>query len=133
MYLWFTGLPEIKKGRERKIQVKKLSEKNIERFLTNKMKEMGGASYKFISPGNAGMPDRLIITKTGGVFLVELKTEKGRLSKIQKAQIKKLRDKGVKVFITYGFNEVEDFLKEVERYDRARSTQISKTLCKRDD
>ena len=36
-------------------------EKDIEEKLRNKVKKLGGKAYKFVSPGNAGVPDRLVI------------------------------------------------------------------------
>lgn len=55
------------------------------------------------------MPDRIVILP-GRVYFVELKTEKGRLSPIQKRQIKKLSDLGQKVFVLYGMEDVRKFI-----------------------
>ena len=56
-----------------------MKESYIESYLVRKVKEHGGLCYKFVSPGNPGVPDRLIITPTGKTIFVELKTEVGRL------------------------------------------------------
>ena len=87
-----------------------MSEKKIERYLTNEVKKLGGISYKFISPGNAGVPDRILIMPGGHVHFVELKTETGRLSKIQEAQHKKLFELGVIPWTLYGESDVKRFL-----------------------
>ena len=60
-----------------------MRESSIESYLVRKVKEHGGLCYKFVSPGNPGVPDRIIITPTGKTVYVELKTEIGRLAKVQ--------------------------------------------------
>lgn len=85
-------------------------EKDIERLLVRRVKEMGGKAYKFVSPGNAGVPDRIVILPTGHVIFIELKTDTGSLTKLQKIQIKKLLKLNQQVFILYGKSEVERFL-----------------------
>ena len=63
-----------------------MRESSIESYLVRKVKERGGLCYKFVSPGNPGVPDRIIITPAGETIYVELKTETGRLARIQKWQ-----------------------------------------------
>lgn len=36
-------------------------ETDIEYKLRDKVKALGGRAYKFVSPGNAGVPDRLVV------------------------------------------------------------------------
>ena len=48
-----------------------MKESYIESYLVRKVKEHGGLCYKFVSPGNPGVPDRLIITPTGKTIFVE--------------------------------------------------------------
>ena len=48
-------------------------EKQIEDHLRNKVKKLGGRAYKFVSPGNSGIPDRLVILPGGKVGFAELK------------------------------------------------------------
>lgn len=90
-----------------------MKESQIERALARGVKERGGLCYKFISPGNPGVPDRLVITKAGRVIFVELKTEAGRLAKIQKWQRTQLEKRGMEVRVLYGLEAVKDFLREV--------------------
>ena len=54
-------------------------EKEIERRMVQMVKQRGGLCYKFVSPSNPGVPDRIIITPDGKIIFVELKTEIGRL------------------------------------------------------
>lgn len=90
-----------------------MKESQIEKFLVRKIKKGEGLCFKFISPGNPGVPDRIVITPTGKTIYVELKTETGRLTKIQKLQIEQIREKGADVRVLYGIDGVKAFLREV--------------------
>lgn len=90
-----------------------MRESAIEKSLEKKVKEAGGISFKFISPNNPGVPDRIVIAPTGRVVFVELKTEVGRLANIQKWQIERMRRLGCDVRILRGPGEVQAFVKEV--------------------
>lgn len=89
-------------------------EKDIEKILVNEVKKLGGRAYKWVSPGNDGVPDRIVILPGIRPVFVELKTEKGQLSALQKAQIKRLREMGQDVKILYGESQVRDFLEDCE-------------------
>ena len=76
-------------------------ERDIEAWLRRRIEDMGGLFLKFTSPGNAGVPDRLVVLKRGVVF-VELKAENGVL--------KKLRQHAVVVF---GMDGAKEFLSDL--------------------
>ena len=61
-----------------------MRENYIEAWIRKQIEELGGKFYKWTSPGNDGVPDRIAILPGGKIFFVELKTENGRLSEIQK-------------------------------------------------
>lgn len=90
-----------------------MKESAIEAKLVRKVRELGGLCYKFVSPGNPGVPDRLIILPEGRVVFAELKTEIGRLASIQKWQLEELRKRGADVRVLKGLDQVMDFLQEV--------------------
>ena len=48
-------------------------EKEIEKILVTEVKKLGGKAYKFVSPGNSGVPDRIVIfpKKPPGVCGIE--------------------------------------------------------------
>lgn len=63
---------------------------------------LGGHTIK-LAPMQAGIPDRLVLMPGGKIFLVELKTENGELSTIQKHWHAKLKaDQGIRVHVLYG-------------------------------
>lgn len=87
-------------------------EKDIEKILVNEVKKLGGRAYKWVSPGNDGVPDRIAILPGLRPVFVELKTEKGRLSAIQRVQIERLKKMKQDVSVLYGEPQVRDFLEE---------------------
>ena len=91
-------------------------EKDIERRMVQEVKKRGGLCYKFVSPGNPGVPDRLIITPEGRVVFVELKTETGRLSKIQGWQKSEMLKRKADVRVLKGWDAVKAFIEEVLPY-----------------
>lgn len=88
-------------------------EREIEKKLVDGVRKLGGRAYKFVSPGNDGVPDRIVVLPGISPVFVELKTETGRLSSLQNVQIKKLKDLGQDVRILYGLEDVKRFLEEM--------------------
>ncbi len=92
-----------------------MREQEIEQKLRQAVKEMGGRAYKFISPGNVGVPDRIVIMPGGRIYFVELKTASGRLTPIQQSQLVYLKNLGQDVRVLYGLSDVESFIDELAR------------------
>lgn len=90
-----------------------MREKDIEQKLRQAIKEMGGRAYKFVSPGNIGVPDRMVCLPGGRLIFVELKTESGRLTPVQQAQIGYLKNLGQDVRVLYGLADVERFIADL--------------------
>ena len=61
----------------------KLKEVDVERHLVRLVEKVGGKAYKFVSPGRAGVADRLVVLPGGRVWFVELKVAGGRMSALQ--------------------------------------------------
>jgi hypothetical protein len=59
-------------------------EKDIERYLVKTVEALGGMAFKFNSLSNRGVSDRLVCLPGGVVWFIELKSETGRLSALQK-------------------------------------------------
>lgn len=88
-------------------------EKQIERRLVEGVRKLGGLCYKFVSPGHPGVPDRIVITPKGSVIFVELKTDTGRLSKLQRYTIGEMQKHGADVRVVWGLESVMELLREV--------------------
>jgi len=86
-------------------------EKEIEKIFKDEMKRLGGRAYKWVSPGNDGVPDRIAIFPGQCPIFVELKTETGKLSVLQKVQIRELQRLGQRVSVVYGLAGIAEFFK----------------------
>lgn len=87
-----------------------MTEKEIERILVTGVRDLGGRAYKWVSPGNAGVPDRIVIFPGQAPIFVELKTESGKLTRLQEVQIRRLQDLQQRVQVLHGEKEVRMFL-----------------------
>lgn len=92
-----------------------MREKDIEKILVTEVKKLGGRAYKWVSPGNDGVPDRIIILPDLSPIFVELKTEHGKLSALQRVQIERLRELGQCAEVLYGLQEVKVFLEACKK------------------
>lgn len=75
-----------------------MREKAIEAYLRGEVKKLGGKAYKFVSPGNAGVPDRLVLLPEGITVFVELKAPGKKSTKLQLKKQKELTGLGHVVF-----------------------------------
>ena len=85
----------------------------MERKLAKTVKAMGGIAPKFVSPGLAGMPDRLVLLPGGKCGFVEVKRlgEKPRpLQEIRHGMLKWL---GFKVYVLGCAGQIEEVLHEI--------------------
>lgn len=94
-----------------------MREKEIEKILVLEVKKLGGRAYKWVSPGNDGVPDRIVIFPGRPPVFVELKTDTGRLTALQKVQIDRLRSLGQDARVVRGAAGVKAFLEELKGGD----------------
>lgn len=87
-------------------------EKDIEKLFRDEIKKAGGKAYKFTSPENDGVPDRIVMLPDGRIVFVELKTDTGKLSKLQELQCRQIAELGQTVRVLHGLAEVRDFFLE---------------------
>lgn len=87
-------------------------EKDIEKLFRDEIKKAGGKAYKFTSPGNDGVPDRIVMLPGGRIVFVELKTDTGKLSRLQELQCRQIAELGQTVRVLHGLAEVRNFFLE---------------------
>ena len=90
-----------------------LKESEVEKILVDQVKRLGGRAYKWVSPGNDGVPDRIVILPEQPAMFVELKTDIGRLSSLQKVQIGRLQELGQPVYVVYGVTGLVQFFRDI--------------------
>jgi len=88
-------------------------ERNIESYLRNSVKKIGGVAYKWVSPGNSGVPDRIVIAPGGRLAFVELKAPGRKPTALQLVQHDKLRALGWDVRVIDSREGVDDLIKEL--------------------
>lgn len=94
--------------------MEKVKESEIEKILTDTVKKLGGRAYKWVSPGNAGVPDRIVILPgLPAPAFVELKTDTGTLTALQTAQINRMRGLGQKVWVVKGITGLVRFFGDI--------------------
>ncbi len=90
-----------------------MRERDIEQRLVREVRKMGGEAFKWVSPGNDGVPDRIVMLP-GLIVFVELKADRGRLSTVQKVQIRRIQKLGQDVEVVQGMDELEEFLERMK-------------------
>ncbi|RQN12512.1 VRR-NUC domain-containing protein [Clostridium butyricum] len=90
-----------------------MRESKIEKSLKDRVQDMGGIALKFVSPGMAGVPDRIVLIPNGKVVFVELKAQGKKLRPIQLKRKSQLEYLGFKVYLIDSLQGVDSFVKEV--------------------
>ena len=87
-----------------------MRERDIEKYLTKQVKDIGGRAYKFQSPGNAGVPDRLVLLPGGRTIFVEMKAPGKKPTTLQLSQIRKIKNLGHTAIVIDSKEGVDKFI-----------------------
>lgn len=90
-----------------------MCEKQIEEYLRKCVKAIGGKAYKFVSPGNDGVPDRLVCLPNGRVIFAELKAPGEKPRPLQAKRMAELRAMQQIVVVLGSKEEVDKFIKHI--------------------
>lgn len=90
-----------------------MTEKNIEQALRKAVRDSGGIALKFVSPGFAGVPDRLLLMPGGRTAFVEVKAPGEKPRALQLSRHKLLRRLGFKVYILDSKEAIPKIIEEV--------------------
>jgi len=85
-------------------------ETQLEAKFRGAVKKIGGQAMKFTSPGNAGVPDRLILLPGGSICFAELKRPGEKLRPLQAHVIKHLQSLGFQVYVIDSEQGIQDFI-----------------------
>ena len=91
-------------------------ESTIENYLVRQVERLGGMCFKWVSPGNAGVPDRIVLIDRQVCF-VELKAPGKKPRPLQDYVLGKLSDAGYQTCVIDSKEEVDDLL-DLMTYDR---------------
>lgn len=89
-------------------------EKTVEKELCDRIKnELGGWALKFISPGQNGVPDRIVLLPGGRVVFVETKAPGKKLRRLQDYVCGLITRLGFTVLRIDTKEKVDEFVREV--------------------
>lgn len=91
-----------------------MREKQVEQRLVQAVKQRGGICPKFVSPGFAGMPDRLILLPGGRFAFAELKAPGEKPRQLQKSRHRLLMRLGFPVFVIDALEQIETALDSLD-------------------
>lgn len=100
-------------------------ENEIEEKLRNKVKSLGGRAYKFVSPGNSGIPDRLVVLPGGKIGFAEIKRPGGKTRKSQDRQIAFLKSLDCYTMIIDSEEDIPIFLGGLELWGNKHSSHMN--------
>lgn len=92
-----------------------MRENVVEKYMVLKLKELGIEAVKFQPAHRVGMPDRLVLLPDARVVWVELKTDKGKLSQVQKYRHAELTRAGQRVVVLYNQGDVDEFIRDIKK------------------
>jgi len=89
-------------------------ENRVETRLRLGVKKLGGNAVKFVSPGNSGVNDRLVLLPGARTIFVELKAPGKKRSPLQLKWAKDLEKMGFHSHCLDTLEKVDQFLKEIQ-------------------
>lgn len=99
-------------------------EKKVEEYLRKEVMKLGGKAFKFTSPANRSVPDRICFLPEGVLYLVEVKRVGGKLTKGQEQSLNFFRHLGFQTTTVWSIKDVDFVIKhmrETLRQIRLRS------------
>ena len=88
----------------------KTAEKDIEQKLIDEVKRKGGRALKFVSPGFAGVPDRIVLMPKGRITFVELKAPGEKMRPLQLRRKRQLEALGFRVLCVDSLEKIDEAL-----------------------
>jgi Holliday junction resolvase len=79
-----------------------MTEQKIQKKRIDQLESEGYYVIKLIKTNKNGIPDLIAVRGDGSILFSEIKTEKGRISKLQEYRLKELNDNGFKTEIYRG-------------------------------
>lgn len=93
------------------------SEKTIERHLVEEVARLGGFALKLTAQYHTGIPDRLVLLPGGQAIFVELKSTGCTPTKLQQAEMARLRKIGFACYVVDspgGVDALIDLIKDAD-------------------
>ena len=91
-----------------------MREKEIEQHLCRQVERLGGVAYKFTSPMNRGVADRVVCLPDGTVWFIEVKAPDGKLTPLQKRFGHRMQALKQNYAVVYTKEDVEQWLSALD-------------------
>lgn len=91
-----------------------MREKTTEQQLVKQAKKKGGIVLKFVSPGFAGMPDRLVLMPYGKMAFVEVKAPNKKPRALQMSRHRLLERLGFRVYVLDDPEQIGGILDDIQ-------------------
>jgi hypothetical protein len=85
-------------------------EKDIEKYFVKRVQAVGGKAYKFVSPSNRGVSDRVVCFADGSTHFVELKRPGGKLSPLQQRFASDMREMNQNYACLWSTQDVDEWI-----------------------
>jgi hypothetical protein len=92
--------------------MKKIRESDVENYFDWAVQMIGGKTWKFKSPAQRGVADRIVCLPDGSTWFVELKTKGGRLAPLQKMFAADIAALNQKHAVLWTHEQVDSWVKE---------------------
>lgn len=100
----------MRKKIEKIVRHSEVSEKAVERYLSDSVKLSGGICLKYSNAGMVGYPDRICMMPGGVTFWVELKSKGEKPTAIQKIRISQMQAIGHTVYVCDSKERIDEIL-----------------------
>lgn len=87
----------------------------LEQKLVQAVQERGGQAFKFVSPGAAGVPDRLLLFPRKKIAFCEVKAPGKKLRPLQSYRINQLRRMGFRVYVVDSEEQIGEMMNDIYR------------------
>ncbi len=88
-----------------------MREKDLERRLVKAVRDAGGLALKFVSPGMAGVPDRLLLFPGDRAAFAEVKAPGEKPRPLQVYRMEQLRSLGFRVYVVDSVDAVQNVIR----------------------
>jgi hypothetical protein len=86
-----------------------MKESEVELYFVWAVLSLNGITYKFKSPNQRGVADRIACLPNGDTWFVELKTKGGRLSELQKLYAKNMEKLNQKYAVLWNKEQIDEW------------------------
>ena len=97
-----------------------MNEKEVESHFKKRVKELGGKSYKWVSPGHASVEDQIAFFPLGELWVVEMKRPGELPTDAQWREIMRHRNRGHNAGYLSSISEVDEFIFSGDREEWMR-------------